>query len=187
LIGGQVIIGTTRWVRTGDEVIIDENNDVFIVDRLKEIMKVRGFQVAPAELEGHLLNNSFISDCCVVGVPDEYSGDLPFAFVVPSAEANEKIKRGEEKDVKVQIAKVSICMRVRFSHPRDIVLMKFIFVCQHVADAKVPYKHLVGGIEFIDAIPRNPSGKLLRRLLRDKAKEVRQRFLEEARTTRTRL
>ena len=65
--------------------------------------------------------------------------------------------------------------------------MKFILVCQYVADAKVPYKHLAGGIEFIDAIPRNPSGKLLRRLLRDKAKEVRQRFLEEARTTRTRL
>jgi 4-coumarate--CoA ligase len=97
---------TSRWVRTGDEVIIDANNDVFIVDRLKEIMKVRGFQVAPAELEGHLLNNAFVSDVCVVGVPDEYSGEVPFAFVAPSAEANERIKRGEEKFVKMQIAKV---------------------------------------------------------------------------------
>ena len=86
--------------------MIDENNDVFIVDRLKEIMKVRGFQVAPAELEGLLLNNSFVSDVCVVGVPDEYSGEIPFAFVAPSAEARERIKRGEEKLVKVQIAKV---------------------------------------------------------------------------------
>jgi len=72
-------------------------------------MKVRGFQVAPAELEGHLLNNSFVSDVCVVGTPDEYSGEVPFAFVVPSAEANERIKRGEEKLVKAQIAKVRTC------------------------------------------------------------------------------
>jgi 4-coumarate--CoA ligase len=97
---------TPRWVRTGDEAIIDANNDIFIVDRLKEIMKVRGFQVAPAELEGHLLNDSLVSDVCVVGVPDEYSGEVPFAFVVPSAEANEKIKRREGKLVKAQIAKV---------------------------------------------------------------------------------
>ena len=69
-------------------------------------MKVRGFQVAPAELEGHLLDSPFVSDVCVVGVPDEYSGDLPFAFVVPSAEASERIKSGEEKFVKAQIAKV---------------------------------------------------------------------------------
>lgn len=69
-------------------------------------MKVRGFQVAPAELEGHLLDSPLVSDACVVGVPDEYSGNLPFAFVVPSAEACERIKSGEEKLVKAQIAKV---------------------------------------------------------------------------------
>lgn len=74
-------------------------------------MKVRGFQVAPAELEGHLLNHSFVSDVCVVGVPDEYNGEVPFAFIVPSAEANERIERGEEKFVKAQIAKVRICAR----------------------------------------------------------------------------
>jgi len=95
-----------RWIRTGDEAIIDSNNDIFIVDRLKEIMKVRGFQVAPAELEGHLLNNSFVSDVCVVGVPDEYSGEVPFAFIAPSDEAKERIKRGEEERVKAQISKV---------------------------------------------------------------------------------
>ena len=69
-------------------------------------MKVRGFQVAPAELEGHLLNNSFVSDVCVVGVPDEYSGEVPFAFVVPSVEAIERIKRGEGEVVKTHVAKV---------------------------------------------------------------------------------
>jgi acyl-CoA synthetase (AMP-forming)/AMP-acid ligase II len=77
-------------------------------------MKVRGFQVAPAELEGHLLDNPLVSDVCVVGVPDEYSGDLPFAFIVPSDDANEKIKRGEEKIVKEQIAKVRIIFFARF-------------------------------------------------------------------------
>ena len=104
--GDRLRFGAPRWVRTGDEAIIDANDDVFIVDRLKEIMKVRGFQVAPAELEGHLLNNPFVSDVCVVGVPDEYNGEVPLAFVVPSAEANALIKRGEEKFVKAQIAKV---------------------------------------------------------------------------------
>jgi acyl-coenzyme A synthetase/AMP-(fatty) acid ligase len=51
----------------------------------------------------------------------------------------------------------------------------------------VSYKHLVGGIAFVDAIPRNPSGKLLRRLLRGKAKEVRQKLLEETSAAKTRL
>lgn len=74
-------------------------------------MKVRGFQVAPAELEGHLLNHSFVSDVCVVGVPDEYNGEVPFAFVVPSVKASERIAQGEEKLVMAQIAKVWICAR----------------------------------------------------------------------------
>lgn len=65
--------------------------------------------------------------------------------------------------------------------------MKSVAVCQYVADAKAPYKHLVGGIAFTDVIPKNPSGKLLRRLLRGKAKEVRQRILEEASPVKTRL
>ena len=109
-----------RWVRTGDEVTIDANNDIFIVDRLKEIMKVRGFQVAPAELEGHLLNHPFVSDVCVVGVPDEYSGEVPFAFVAPSAEASERIQRGDEELVKTLIAKVRICARgYQVINPRD--------------------------------------------------------------------
>ena len=81
-------------------------------------MKVRGFQVAPAELEGHLLNHSFVSDVCVVGVPDEYSGEVPFAFITPSAKAAERIKRGEEKLVKAQIAKVCICARSR--EPKEL-------------------------------------------------------------------
>jgi 4-coumarate--CoA ligase len=52
---------------------------------------------------------------------------------------------------------------------------------------KAPYKHLAGGIEFIDIIPKNPSGKLLRRLLRDRAKEARQRTIKEATNVKARL
>ena len=74
-------------------------------------MKVRGFQVAPAELEGHLLDHSFVSDVCVVGVPDEHSGEVPLAFITTSANASETIRRGEEKLVKAQIAKVRFCAR----------------------------------------------------------------------------
>lgn len=99
-----------RWIRTGDEVVIDKNNDLFVVDRLKEIMKVRGFQVAPAELEGHLLDHPYVSDVCVVGVPDEFSGEVPMAFVVPSAKAKEIMKPGPQGVLEV---KKAIC-KVRF-------------------------------------------------------------------------
>jgi 4-coumarate--CoA ligase len=137
------------WVRTGDSVIIREDNEVFIVDRLKEIMKVRGFQVAPAELEGCLLDHPDVSDVCVVGIPDEFSGELPLAFIVPTVSAEKAIAAnpGHAKVLKESIAK-------------------------HVARNKINYKHLKGGVEFIDVIPKNPSGKLLRRVLRDKAKDI---------------
>lgn len=79
-------------------------------------MKVRGFQVAPAELEGHLLDNPLVSDACVVGIPDEYSGEVPFAFIVPNAEAKERINKGEDKLVRAQIAKVRTCLVVKAGH-----------------------------------------------------------------------
>ncbi|KAJ8482505.1 hypothetical protein ONZ45_g14929 [Pleurotus djamor] len=136
------------WVRTGDEVKIDEDKVVWVLDRIKEIMKVRGFQVAPAELEGCILDHEDVSDACVVGIPDEYSGELPLAFVVPSEQAAKRIKTmpGTAEEMKASIMK-------------------------HVASNKVKYKHLTG-VELTDAIPKNPSGKLLRRVLRDRAKEL---------------
>ena len=70
---------------------------------------MRGFQVAPAELEGHLLDHPDISDVCVVAAPDEYSGELPFAFVVPSAAAQARIDadKAAADDVRKAIMKVS--------------------------------------------------------------------------------
>ncbi|KAF9465775.1 phenylacetyl-CoA ligase [Collybia nuda] len=138
------------WVRTGDEVKIDKNCEVWVLDRLKEIMKVKGFQVAPAELEGCILDHDDVSSACVVGVPDDYSGEVPMAFVVLTSDA---IRRVEQDPQMAERIKESIV--------------------KHVAENKVAYKHLVGGVEFIGAIPISPSGKLLRRILRDQAKEMR--------------
>jgi len=102
--------GNSRWVKTGDEVLIDKNNDLFVVDRLKEIMKVRGFQVAPAELEGHLLDHQYVADVCVVGVPDEFNGEVPMAFVVQSSKAKQLTKTGPQGvlEVKKEIYKVRL-------------------------------------------------------------------------------
>src|SRR4051812_20745398 len=96
------------WVRTGDEVIIKQSGDIFVVDRLKEILKVRGFQVAPAELEGHLLDHPAIADAGVVGIPDEYSGEVPAAFVQLQPEFARKVKNDAKADEKLkkEIAKV---------------------------------------------------------------------------------
>jgi 4-coumarate--CoA ligase len=70
------------WLRTGDIGTIDEEGFVSIVDRLKELIKFKGFQVAPAELEALLLTHPAIADAAVIGVPDDEAGEIPRAFVV---------------------------------------------------------------------------------------------------------
>lgn len=121
------------WLHTGDLGYFDDDKEFFIVDRLKELIKYKAFQVAPAELEGLLLSNPKIRDCGVIGIPDEIAGELPFGFVVkqPGAEITED----EVKN----------------------------FVKQNASNAK----WLRGGVKFIDEIPKNPSGKILRRELRE--------------------
>ncbi|QRV83536.1 AMP binding enzyme [Ceratobasidium sp. AG-Ba] len=132
------------WVHTGDEVVIKKSGDVLIVDRLKELIKVRGFQVAPAELEGHLLDHPFVDDVGVIGLPDDYSGEVPLAFVALSPDA----KKSGLSDIamKNKLTKASLA-----NHSQMIPK---------------------GGIVFIDSIPKNPSGKILRRMLRDRAKNL---------------
>ncbi|TFY55235.1 hypothetical protein EVJ58_g8376 [Rhodofomes roseus] len=99
------------WVHTGDEVTINETMEVFVVDRIKELIKVKGFQ---------------------------------------ASRAAERMKKDPAEAAKIRTS-----------------------ITKHVADAKVNYKHLEGGVEFVEAIPKNPSGKLLRRVLRDRAAELR--------------
>ncbi|KAF4947763.1 hypothetical protein FGADI_10157 [Fusarium gaditjirri] len=137
-----------RYIRTGDEAIVtlapSGHEHIVIVDRIKELIKVKGHQVAPAELEAHILTSPHVFDCAVIQVPDERSGEVPKAFVVKSSLA-ESLDEG-------QVA-------------NDIM--------KHVADNKASYKQLRGGVEFLEVIPKSPSGKILRRLLRDKEREKR--------------
>ena len=123
------------FLHTGDIGRIDEEGFIHILDRRKELIKVRGIGVAPAELEDLLLGHVDVEDCAVVGVKDEYSGERPKAFVV--------LKQG-------------IC-------PREEVGLHLM---SYVREKKVRYKALCE-IEFIDAIPKSPSGKILRRVLKD--------------------
>jgi 4-coumarate--CoA ligase len=71
-----------RWLRTGDIGVVDADGYLTIVDRLKELIKFKGFQVAPAELEALLLTHPQIADAAVIPVPDEEAGEVPKAFVV---------------------------------------------------------------------------------------------------------
>jgi acyl-CoA synthetase (AMP-forming)/AMP-acid ligase II len=70
------------WLRTGDIVRVDENGVFWVVDRLKELIKYKGYQVAPAELESVLLTHPDVLDAAVVGVPHAEGGEAPKAFVV---------------------------------------------------------------------------------------------------------
>ncbi|XP_076034360.1 uncharacterized protein LOC143021048 isoform X2 [Oratosquilla oratoria] len=76
------------WLHTGDIAKMDEDKNVFIVDRLKELIKVKGLQVAPAELEDILRRHPTVADVAVIGIPDERAGELPRAYVVASSNSS---------------------------------------------------------------------------------------------------
>ncbi|KAI9875086.1 MAG: hypothetical protein M1830_008880 [Pleopsidium flavum] len=139
------------WMRTGDEAVVrigpQGTEHIWIVDRIKELIKVKGLQVAPAELEAHLLTHPAVADAAVIPVHNDAAGELPKAFVVKSPSI------GLEENERMLIRKIQ----------------------KHVEEHKARHKWLKGGIEFTDVIPKSPSGKILRRMLRDKEKEVRRR------------
>uniref|UniRef100_A0AC35TQ63 4-coumarate--CoA ligase 1-like n=1 Tax=Rhabditophanes sp. KR3021 TaxID=114890 RepID=A0AC35TQ63_9BILA len=129
----DAMVDKDGWLRTGDIGLIDKRNNIYIVDRIKELIKVKGLQVPPAEIEDILLSHPQVQDVAVIGIPDAEAGELPKAFVVRN---NKKLT---EKDI-----------------------------YDFVAGKLAKYKHLRGGVEFIDEIPKSPAGKILRRLLRDR-------------------
>jgi acyl-coenzyme A synthetase/AMP-(fatty) acid ligase len=102
--------------------------------------------VAPAELEAHLLEHPAVADCAVIQIPDDRAGEVPKAFVVKSP---------------------------AFASATDLDLTQTLSLW--VTDHKAPYKALRGGVEFVDIIAKSPSGKILRRLLRDQDAETRAR------------
>ncbi|KAI1104464.1 acetyl-CoA synthetase-like protein [Jackrogersella minutella] len=131
----------TRWLKTGDVGFVEKYEPgglLHVIDRIKELIKVKGNQVAPAELEDVLLDNKGVRDVAVVGVTIN-GEEKPRAYVVP----NPEVKQTEQEIAKWMESRV------------------------------VNYKWLRGGVKFVETIPKNPSGKILRKLLRDQAaKEV---------------
>jgi acyl-CoA synthetase (AMP-forming)/AMP-acid ligase II len=78
------------WLHTGDVAVVDEDGYFQIVDRLKELIKYKGFQVPPAELEALLISHPAVADAAVIGVPDEEAGELPKAFVVAEEQTSDE-------------------------------------------------------------------------------------------------
>ncbi|MGN7860106.1 AMP-binding protein [Microbacterium sp. 22303] len=76
------VLDADGYLRTGDVVVVDVGRNITIVDRLKELIKYKGYQVPPAELEAVLLEHPDVADAAVIGVPDEDAGEIPKAFVV---------------------------------------------------------------------------------------------------------
>ena len=122
------------YFKTGDVIRIDKDLGLmFVEERVKELIKVRGFQVAPAELEGVLLAHSEITDAAVIGKKVADDNELPKAFVVK--------KTG------------SILSEEQ--------------VQAHMKEQLARYKQFTGGVQFVESIPKLPSGKILKRVLRE--------------------
>ena len=122
------------WYWSGDIVSRDDEDFFYVLDRRKEMIKYKGFPVAPAEVEAVLLEHPAVRDCGVVARPDPAAGEIPCAFVV-----------------------------VREGQPRDDGMKQTL--CSFVAERLTSYKQ-PREIHFVDAVPRTPSGKILRRELR---------------------
>jgi long-chain acyl-CoA synthetase len=125
------------WLYTGDIGWRDEDGYVTITDRKKELIKYKGFSVAPAQLEALLLEHPAVADAAVIAKPDEEAGEVPKAFVV--------LRAGYE-----------------LLSADDLIAW---------ANGKLAAYKNVREIEYIDAIPRNPSGKILRRVLKEQEQQ----------------
>lgn len=87
------------WMRSGDIGHFDDDGYLYLVDRKKDMMKYRGYQISPSELEGVILTANGVASVCVVGVPDEDSNDLPTALIVRSNDTVDVITEAEIYDL----------------------------------------------------------------------------------------
>uniref|UniRef100_T1GLG8 AMP-dependent synthetase/ligase domain-containing protein n=1 Tax=Megaselia scalaris TaxID=36166 RepID=T1GLG8_MEGSC len=134
----EVYDAETGWYKTGDMGHFDEDGYLYIVDRIKEIMKSKGYHISPSEIEELVLEIPEVADVCVVGISDVITINLPAALVIRktgSALSEETIQK-------------------------------------YVADKMPHYKHLTGGVYFVDTLPKTPSGKILRRKAKEEAESL---------------
>ncbi|CAO3658670.1 unnamed protein product [Umbelopsis vinacea] len=132
-------IDSEGYLHTGDLAVRDDAGRFYIVDRIKELIKYKGLQVPPAELESLLLKHPKVFDCAVIGVQSpEEATELPRAYVVVPPDVPKTEETAQE-------------------------------LKNYVARNVIYYKQLRGGIIFVDTIPKLASGKILRRVLRDQA------------------
>lgn len=129
-------IDAQGWLHTGDIAVVDGEQNFFVVDRMKELIKYKGFQVPPAELEAVLQTHPLVLDAAVIGVwNEEQATEVPLAFVV---------KQGtSEGQALTEQA-----------------------VVEYVASKVSTHKRLRGGVRFIEAVPKSAAGKILRKDLR---------------------
>lgn len=133
------------WLHTGDVGFIDQEGFITITDRIKEMIKVKGIAVAPAELEDLLLGHPLVEDVAVSPIADDYSGQRPKAYVVLKPDAS----RGKDAQ-----SIIGILQQIH----------------QYVRENKVRHKW-VTEVELVEEIPKSASGKILRRVLRKKEQE----------------
>lgn len=134
------------WLHTGDVGFIDQEGFITITDRIKEMIKVKGIAVAPAELEDLLLGHPMVEDVAVGPIPDDYSGQRPKAYVT----LKPNISNGKNKQALLSLLRQ---------------------VLEYVQENKVRHKW-VTEVELVDEIPKSASGKILRRVLRKKEQET---------------
>ncbi|KAL1406689.1 hypothetical protein Q8F55_008395 [Vanrija albida] len=136
-----------KWFKTGDIMVVDADGFYTVVDRSKELIKYKGFQVAPAELEALLLQHPKVHDAGVIGVWEESQAtELPRAYVVASPDAGVSHEHVHEHHGFIEEIKAWVAARV------------------------ANHKKLRGGIAVVELIPKSPSGKILRKDLRARAK-----------------
>ncbi|KIX97748.1 uncharacterized protein Z520_06526 [Fonsecaea multimorphosa CBS 102226] len=137
------------WLRTGDIMRVDDKGNFWVVDRLKELIKYKGFQVAPSELEDILISHPKVSDAAVSSMYDDAQAtELPCAYVVLKPD----VIAGEASNLKAALQEIR----------------------QWVDGQVAGYKKLRGGVFHVSELPKTASGKILRRLLPPKLQQSRQ-------------
>ncbi|KAL4981269.1 hypothetical protein BDW68DRAFT_183723 [Aspergillus falconensis] len=140
----EACLTASRWFKTGDIGYEDAMGNLHITDRAKDMIKFKGFQIAPTELEDILIEHPAVRDVAVIGIwNEEMHSEVPLAYLV----GKEDMAMAEHEGVALS-------------------------VMDYLREKVVHYKHLRGGVIWIEQIPKSPSGKILKRELRDRVGTV---------------